>query len=241
MSAAAAKPAAAAEVEEEEEEEEEEATSPVTWMAYTLALAWLISYGCFLWVESVPTQLHYRHRPTAWTLDLRACSIHGCVHWPAPTLTLTLTLALTLTSTLTLTLALTRCPPSCRAPGVSTAARRTRSAGRTGRRASSAGPLASGWRRGRCLGTTHPYQAVRARAASAQLRSRRWALPAVESKAHQGSARRAPLARASTGRPHPRQSMPQAAPSATASLGQPATCAALADHTGLASHTGTAP
>ena len=38
----------------------------MTWMAYTLALAWLISYACFLWVESVPTQL-----PCAW-------GIHGC-------------------------------------------------------------------------------------------------------------------------------------------------------------------
>ena len=50
----------------EEVEEAEEASSPVTWMAYTLALAWLISYACFLWVESVPTQL-----PCAW-------GIHGC-------------------------------------------------------------------------------------------------------------------------------------------------------------------
>ena len=58
--------AAAAELVEEVEAEEEEAASPVTWMAYTLALAWLISYACFLWVESVPTQL-----PCAW-------GIHGC-------------------------------------------------------------------------------------------------------------------------------------------------------------------
>jgi hypothetical protein len=49
-----------------EAEEEEEAGSPVTWIAYTLALAWLISYACFLWVESLPTQL-----PCAW-------GIHGC-------------------------------------------------------------------------------------------------------------------------------------------------------------------
>ena len=74
-----------------------------------------------------------------------------------------------------------RCPPSCRAPGVSTAARRTRSVRRNGRRASSAGRLANSCHRGRCLGTTRPCRLVRAWA-SAQPPSRRWVLPAVESQ-----------------------------------------------------------
>ena len=44
----------------------EDDASPATWMAYALALAWLVSYTCFLWVESVPTEL-----PCAW-------GAHGC-------------------------------------------------------------------------------------------------------------------------------------------------------------------
>ena len=48
------------------EAEEGEEVTPTTWMAYALALAWLISYACFLWVGSLPTEL-----PCAW-------GIHGC-------------------------------------------------------------------------------------------------------------------------------------------------------------------
>ena len=46
--------------------EEEEEVTVATMMVYVLALAWLISYASFLWVESLPTEL-----PCAW-------GIHGC-------------------------------------------------------------------------------------------------------------------------------------------------------------------
>ena len=45
---------------------EEEEVTVATMMVYVLALAWLISYASFLWVESLPTEL-----PCAW-------GIHGC-------------------------------------------------------------------------------------------------------------------------------------------------------------------
>ena len=46
--------------------EEEEEVTVATMMVYVLALAWLISYASFLWVESLPAEL-----PCAW-------GIHGC-------------------------------------------------------------------------------------------------------------------------------------------------------------------